>query len=78
MELALISLTVNNKNYNMGYYLTGGIYVGWALFMKTISKPSTIKQDFFLEQQEARQKDVEHGFGVLQVCFLFFFLILFL
>jgi hypothetical protein len=56
MELALISLTVHKKNYNMGYNLTDGIYLDWALFMKTISKPSTIKQEFLLEQQEARQK----------------------
>jgi hypothetical protein len=68
---------VNNKNYDMGYYLTDGIYPDWALFKKKISEPSTIKQEHFAEQQEARQKDVEHGFGVLQVCFFFSLLFFF-
>jgi hypothetical protein len=67
-----VRFTVNNNNYDMGYYLTDGIYPDWALFMKTIAEPSNIKQEYFAEQQEARRKDVEHGFGVLQVCFLFF------
>ncbi len=68
-----VRFTINNKNYNMGYYLTDGIYQDWALFMKMISEPSNIKQENFSEQQEARQKDFEHGFGVLQVCFFLFF-----
>ena len=67
-----VRFTVNNNNCDMGYYLTDGIYPDWALFMKTIAEPSNIKQEYFAEQQEARQKDVERGFGVLQVCFLFF------
>jgi hypothetical protein len=57
----------NDNNYDMAYYLTDGIYPDWALFMKTISEPSSIKQQHFCEQQEARRKDVEHGFSVLQV-----------
>jgi hypothetical protein len=72
-----VHFTVNNKNYDMGYYLTDGIYPDWALFMKTISEPITIKQEHSAEQQEARRKDVERGFGVLQVCFLFFSPVLF-
>ncbi len=47
----------------MAYYLTDGIYPDWALFMKTILEPSSIKKQHFSEQQEARRKDVEHGFG---------------
>ncbi len=59
-----VCFTVNNKNYDMGYYLTDGIYPDWALFMRTISEPSNIKQEHFVEQQEAKQKDVEHCYSV--------------
>jgi len=67
-----VTFTVNNNKYDMAYYLTDGIYPDWALFMKTISEPSSIKQQHFSEQQEARRKDVERGFGVLQVRSLHF------
>jgi hypothetical protein len=64
-----VTFTVANSNYDMAYYLTDGIYPDWALFMKTISEPiSSIKQQHFSEQQEARRKDVDHGFDDLQVC----------
>ena len=67
-----VTFTVNNNNYDMAYYLTNGIYPDWALFMKTISEPSSNKQQHFSEQQEARRKDIERGFGVLQVRSLHF------
>jgi hypothetical protein len=42
--------------------------------MKTLSEPSSIKQQHFSEQQEVtQQKYVERGFGVLQVCVVHFF-----
>jgi hypothetical protein len=73
-----VTFTVNNKNYDMVYYLIDGIYPDWALFMNTILEPSNVKQQHFSEQQEARWQDVERGFGVLQVrgllfVFCFFF-----
>jgi hypothetical protein len=74
-----VTLTVNNNNYDMACYLTNGIYLDWALFMKTVSEPSSNKQQHFSEQQEARQKDVERGFGVVQVrclCLVFCFFLL--
>ncbi len=38
-----VTFTVNNNYYDMTYYLTNGIYPDWAIFMKTILEPSTIK-----------------------------------
>lgn len=60
-----------------GLNLTDIIYLDGVLFMKTISDPSTLKQECFEEQQKSGQIDVEHGFGLLQVCFLFLFLLFF-
>ena len=34
-----VNYTVNSTNYNMGYYLTYGIYPEWTTFVKTISRP---------------------------------------
>ncbi|KAK2647621.1 hypothetical protein Ddye_015110 [Dipteronia dyeriana] len=45
----------------MGYYLSDGIYPQYATLIQTISQPSSLKEKFFAEQQEATRKDVEHG-----------------
>ena len=60
---------VNGHQYNMGYYLTDGIYPKWASFIQSISLPQTPKQVLFAQRQEAVQKDVERAFGVLQARF---------
>jgi hypothetical protein len=59
--------------YKMGYYLADGIYPEWHILMKTISSPQTPKQQLYAKRQESRRKDVERGFGAVQVFFLFFF-----
>jgi hypothetical protein len=65
--------------YQMGYYLADGIYPEWQILMKTISDPQNEKQRNYAKQQEGRRKDVERGFGGVQVgCCLFFFLLLWL
>ena len=58
--------TVNGREYNMRYYLAGGIYPQSAAFVKTISEPHSNKQSLFATMQEAARKDVERAFGVLQ------------
>jgi hypothetical protein len=60
-----VQFSVNENEYNMGYYLTDGIYPEWAAFMKTISLPQTNKQKLFAKFQEGVRKDVECAFGVL-------------
>jgi hypothetical protein len=69
-----VTFQINNKKYDMAYYLT----VDWALFMKTISEPLDIKQNHFLEQQEADVKilSIVLVFYRFVSCFLFLFLLL--
>jgi len=59
--------------YKMGYYLADGIYPEWQILMKTISEPQSEKQKLYAKRQESRRKDVERGFGGVQVCFFLFF-----
>jgi hypothetical protein len=60
---------VNGHQYNMGYFLSDGIYPKWATFVKTIPFPQGPKAKLFAERQEAVRKDVERAFGVLQARF---------
>ncbi|KAK2638407.1 hypothetical protein Ddye_026202 [Dipteronia dyeriana] len=53
-------------HYNMGYYLSDGIYPQYATLIQTISQPSSIKEKIFAEHQEAARKDMERAFGVFQ------------
>ncbi|CAN0872917.1 hypothetical protein LINGRAHAP2_LOCUS10231 [Linum grandiflorum] len=64
-----VQFTVNENIYNMGYYLTDGIYPNWATFIKSISLPQGPKHKLFAKMQEAARKDVERAFGVLQARF---------
>ena len=64
-----VSFTVNGRTYNMGYYLTDGIYPEWAAFVKTIRHPMEQKTRHFATQQESARKDIERAFGVLQTRF---------
>ncbi|KAK3200421.1 hypothetical protein Dsin_023836 [Dipteronia sinensis] len=57
---------VQGHHYNMGYYLSYGIYPQYATLIQTISQLSSIKEKIFSEHQEAVRKDVERAFGVLQ------------
>ena len=57
---------VNGRKYNIGYYLTDGIYPQWAAFVKSIKEPQTAKDKLYAERQEGARKDVERAFGVLK------------
>ena len=60
-----ISFTVNNREYNMGYYLADGIYPDWATLVKGISMPTSRKKKVFTTKVAEYRKDVERAFGVL-------------
>jgi len=66
---------INDKMYKMGYYLADGIYLEWQIMIKTISDPQNEKQGNYAKQQEGRRKDVEPGFGGVQVGCCFFCLL---
>ncbi|CAH9068919.1 unnamed protein product [Cuscuta epithymum] len=57
---------VNGHQYNMGYYLSDGIYPQYATLVQTISQPCSMKEKLFAKRQESVRKDVERAFGVLQ------------
>jgi hypothetical protein len=65
-EAPEVDFTINDHSYNMGYYLTYGIYPQWAAFVKTIQSPLGNKRKYFAKAQEAVRKDVEQAFGFLQ------------
>ncbi|XP_074367392.1 uncharacterized protein LOC141707871 [Apium graveolens] len=41
-----VNYTINANNYNMGYYLTDGIYPEWATFVKTIPRPQNERDTY--------------------------------
>lgn len=61
-----MNYTVNEKEYQLGYYLVDGIYPEWAAFVKSIPMAQTQKHELFAAHQEGTRKDVERAFGVLQ------------
>ena len=48
------------------YWLAGGIYPKWPVFVQTATNPTTQKEKLFSAAQEAARKDVELALGVLQ------------
>jgi len=61
-----VHFVLNNKVYDMGYYLTDGIYPEWYVLMQSFKNPVDNKQQLLTELQEAKRKQVECAFGVLQ------------
>ncbi|XP_021317734.1 uncharacterized protein LOC110435946 [Sorghum bicolor] len=61
-----VNFSVNGHDYNMGYYLSDGIYPSWATLIQSISRPVGNKRQYFAKAQEAARKMVERAFGVLQ------------
>jgi hypothetical protein len=64
-----VQFMVNGNVYNMGYYLTDGIYPEWATFVKSVPKPLSEKDKVFAIKQAEVRKYVECVFGVLQARF---------
>jgi len=60
---------LNGREYNIGYFLSDGIYPKWATFVKTIPLPQGPKARLFPECQGSIRKYVERAFGVLQTRF---------
>jgi hypothetical protein len=61
-----VSFEVNERTYDMGYYLADGIYPNSAAFVKTISDPMEQKTQHFAARQESERKEIERAFDVLQ------------
>ncbi|XP_070665184.1 uncharacterized protein [Malus domestica] len=58
---------INDRKYNMGYYLANGIYPKWATLVQAIPNPmNDVEKLFTLHHQKAYGKDVERAFGILQ------------
>ncbi|XP_070677847.1 uncharacterized protein [Malus domestica] len=49
---------VNGNRYELGYYLTDGIYPSWFTFVKSLSHPDSAKKKLFSQRQESYKKDV--------------------
>ena len=65
MTCSSVNYSINGHDYTMGYYLTDGIYLKWATFVKTIPVPQGQKWKLFAVAEEAFRKDLECAFGVL-------------
>ncbi|KAH9116034.1 hypothetical protein AeMF1_010004 [Aphanomyces euteiches] len=61
--------SLNGLDYEYPYWLADGIYPDYACFLKTFPRPGTRMQKLFASKQEAKRKDIERAFGVLQARF---------
>jgi hypothetical protein len=68
-EGLLVSYEVNGNQYNLGYYLTDGIYLPYTTLIHSISEPPGAKKKHCAKLQEAYRNDVKRAFGVLQSCY---------
>jgi Plant transposon protein len=68
-EAPRVNFTVNGNPYEYAYWLGDGIYPAYACFVKTIPNPTTRMQKMFASAQEAKRKDIERAFGILQARF---------
>ncbi|XP_039686192.1 uncharacterized protein [Medicago truncatula] len=64
-----VNFFVNQRPYNMAYYLADGIYPSYPTFVKSIRFPQSEPNKLFAKHQEACWKDIERAFGVLQARF---------
>ena len=64
-----VSYKVNNNEYKCPYWLADGIYPPYACFVKAFPNPKSRMQKMFASKQEAKRKDIERAFGILQARF---------
>jgi len=64
-----VNYFVNQRPYNMAYYLADGIYPSYPTFVKSIRLPQSEPDKLFAKHQEGCRKDIERAFGVLQAQF---------
>ena len=64
-----VNFFVNQRPYNMAYYLADGIYPSYPTFVKSIRLPQSEPDKLFAKHQEGCRKDIERAFGVLQARF---------
>ncbi|KAK2434912.1 hypothetical protein QL285_020015 [Trifolium repens] len=64
-----VTFFVNQRRYDMAYYLADGIYPSYPTFVKSIKLPQSEPDKLFAQYQEACRNDIERAFGVLQARF---------
>ena len=67
----VVPFSIGTEEFREIFLLVDGIYPAFARFVKAIKEPSTALEKLFSEWQEGGRKDVERGFGVLQLTFQF-------
>ena len=66
-EAPRVDFTVNHhQHHSVAYWLADGINPTYACFVKTIPNATTRMQKLFVTAQEAKRKDIERAFGILQ------------
>ena len=64
-----VKFFLNQRPYDMAYYLADGIYPSYPTFVKSIRLPQSEPNKLFTKYQEGYRKDIERAFGVLQARF---------
>uniref|UniRef100_A0A0D3A5K6 Myb-like domain-containing protein n=1 Tax=Brassica oleracea var. oleracea TaxID=109376 RepID=A0A0D3A5K6_BRAOL len=64
-----VKFFLNQRPYDMAYYLPDGIYPSYPTFVKSIRLPQSEPDKLFAKYQEGCRKYIERAFGVLQARF---------
>ena len=67
-----VKFLVNQRPYDMAYYLADGIYPSYLTFVKSIRLSQSEPDKLFAKYQEGYRKDIERTFGVLHAWFKIF------
>ena len=58
--------SINGETFDEYYLLTDGIYPRWSNFVRSFKQPDTLRKKHFAKAQEAKRKEVERVFGMLE------------